>query len=677
LWGAQNNPVLLSDNLRSRQKEGLAWDALPQTFQDAFKIASWFGWDWLWIDSLCIIQDSTDDWKREAAMMDKVYQNSQVNISADSGEDSRAGCFSRREKGDTTPLELSSAEGGPWQVTTENAFAWMQSATSLSRAWIHRERQLSRRILHFTDKEVVWECCGLGNSGFASETMPGGAPFKEVFGGDTKFQIQWSEAGDPGDKDRLDSIYRLWNTTCEGLSNKSVTYATDLPIILSSLAKEVHRMIPEDEYICGLWKSTLPQSLNWWTPDDRPDDIEFVAPSWSWLNVAVPVHMATHHKARNKLPVAEIISVDIECDSDPYGSVTKGELQMKGYLRRLHFHFVKDNRFILSVIEEGDGEDRLRLIGPDWNEKDGQMCQLTHDGIIRLDYQEHECYAFLTTLAETGQDLPSCERELSCLLLDAVDGKENVYKRIGSLNGVSDDYSFKLRYSVKEGGEAGLSRLLHIENDIAYQGPESADTTTVQRRVPDIWNLLAEFVRRYRWIAIAWEKTKEKEKEAWRKRQRERENRKASQTGGESSEDAEGDSEKDSEESAAEEEEEESTGVYSPASEPSSSNGLSRPAFVETDTITNFEELRKVTYRSLIHQIRMHPSSGLQSSTDDDERQMVQYVASILPTTEAFGSELPPAQALYQFDEVLEEWRDRQGVVPWLERLDVVDIILI
>jgi hypothetical protein len=51
---------------------------------------------WLWIDSLCIIQDSREDWQREAPMMCDVYQNAFLNISADHAVDARGGCFRNR-----------------------------------------------------------------------------------------------------------------------------------------------------------------------------------------------------------------------------------------------------------------------------------------------------------------------------------------------------------------------------------------------------------------------------------------------------------------------------------------------------------------------------------------------------------------------------------------------------
>ncbi|SPJ84155.1 related to tol protein [Fusarium torulosum] len=484
--GAQENPMLLVANLESRQSDGLDWDKLPKTFQDAFKIASWLKLDWLWIDSLCIIQDSISDWQNEASMMDRVYMNAKVNISADKGGDSRAGCFAQRKETDITPLEFGVCRNEEeFMMTTEDIFSWMDSAPSLSRAWIHRERQLSRRILHFTPKEMVWECCGLNKACFASETLPGGAPFKKVFNGETKFQVELADISNNklSEQDRLDKLHKLWNTTCQDLSNKSITYASDFPMILSSLAKEFHRLMPDDEYVAGHWRSTLVEALTWWVPGDKLEYSGYIAPSWSWLSIAEPVQLYHPNHKQHKRALIEVLDTEIQFNSPadkPYGQLSSGSaLRVRGFLRRFHFHFTghENDGIILSVIEEDEhGQDRLRLISEDWDAEDGLAFRMTTDSALVLSFQEYECYGLLTTIDEWAQYRSGCRRQLECLLLEKVPGngqEEDRYRRVGTLSQFNDMVSFKLRYQVAPDStvpEAGVSRNIWVENPKGYTG---------------------------------------------------------------------------------------------------------------------------------------------------------------------------------------------------------------
>ena len=78
-WGRSTQTRLLRSNLSSlRQK--LPWKELSKTFKDVFKVTRYLGIRYLWIDSLCIIQDSPEDWARESSAMSKVYSNGYCNI---------------------------------------------------------------------------------------------------------------------------------------------------------------------------------------------------------------------------------------------------------------------------------------------------------------------------------------------------------------------------------------------------------------------------------------------------------------------------------------------------------------------------------------------------------------------------------------------------------------------
>jgi hypothetical protein len=71
-----------------------------KTFQDAVIVTRHLGFRYLWIDSLCIIQDDKQDWEREVARMALVYKGSQLTIAATSSKDGSEGCFGKRFEGD-------------------------------------------------------------------------------------------------------------------------------------------------------------------------------------------------------------------------------------------------------------------------------------------------------------------------------------------------------------------------------------------------------------------------------------------------------------------------------------------------------------------------------------------------------------------------------------------------
>lgn len=68
-------------------------DELTKTFQDAIQIALSLGLQYLWIDSLCIIQSSPEDWAKESVLMHSVCSGSAINIAAAGAEDGTKGCF--------------------------------------------------------------------------------------------------------------------------------------------------------------------------------------------------------------------------------------------------------------------------------------------------------------------------------------------------------------------------------------------------------------------------------------------------------------------------------------------------------------------------------------------------------------------------------------------------------
>lgn len=79
-WGNRETMACTTtSNLDNRTSE-IPLDSLSQMFRDAISVTRRLGLSRLWIDSLCILQDSREDWERESATMDDVYGCSEVTI---------------------------------------------------------------------------------------------------------------------------------------------------------------------------------------------------------------------------------------------------------------------------------------------------------------------------------------------------------------------------------------------------------------------------------------------------------------------------------------------------------------------------------------------------------------------------------------------------------------------
>lgn len=71
-WGNKRFLTLKGDNYLEFLSQ-IPAEALSRTFLHAIEVAQYLGFQYLWIDSLCIIQDSNDDWKKESSLMSMVY----------------------------------------------------------------------------------------------------------------------------------------------------------------------------------------------------------------------------------------------------------------------------------------------------------------------------------------------------------------------------------------------------------------------------------------------------------------------------------------------------------------------------------------------------------------------------------------------------------------------------
>ena len=105
-WGtAPSSKKLLHTNLQAWKRD-IPDSDLRQTFRDAIHICRNLDIEYIWIDSLCIIQDSREDWQYECSRMEWVYALSRCNITATAATDDDGGCFKARSAESDLPLRL-------------------------------------------------------------------------------------------------------------------------------------------------------------------------------------------------------------------------------------------------------------------------------------------------------------------------------------------------------------------------------------------------------------------------------------------------------------------------------------------------------------------------------------------------------------------------------------------
>ena len=250
---------------------------LPKTFQDAVRVTRELGIEYLWIDSLCIIQWNADDWKREAGRMEDVFASAYCTIAATSAVDSNAGFLARNTS--TEYVRVQDAAGNQVCICThmddfEND---VEQAGLNKRAWVMQERVLAKRTIHFSANQTYWEC----GEGVHCEnlTKMRSSPRKSYFLLDPSFPDRLLQSG----RSRtVEFIHFLF----EDYSRRDLTELKDRRIAASGLEARIAGTLHcKSKY--GIFKTHLHRNLLWQAWDKKPVRIAYDrgqdVPSWSWM----------------------------------------------------------------------------------------------------------------------------------------------------------------------------------------------------------------------------------------------------------------------------------------------------------------------------------------------------------------------------------------------------------
>lgn len=295
-WG---NSVMVktTEAYLEAMKLGVDTSQLPQAYVDAITMTQELGIQYLWVDALCIIQDSHEDWEKESAKMSGIYANAHLTIAASSSGSAKQPflrgdprteshadlhdrqVFSKQVVDEGNCLKLKSriiSESGihsRWQGGSEGVSPmepWSQ------RGWTLQEQLLSTRLLLFSSGEMQWSCQEALWCECRSRLN-----HRRLFGQKPVSQI--SSAPD---------AFRFWHKVVENYSKRLLTEPKDKLAAISGIAATLQEKI-WSRYAAGLWLENIDMDLLWRRahpalPTNQPR-WGISAPSFSWASIEAEV----------------------------------------------------------------------------------------------------------------------------------------------------------------------------------------------------------------------------------------------------------------------------------------------------------------------------------------------------------------------------------------------------
>ncbi|KAL3424120.1 hypothetical protein PVAG01_03401 [Phlyctema vagabunda] len=356
-WGSKPFMKLTRRNFNAFLTS-IQFECLSKTFRDAIVAARNLGFQYLWIDSMCVIQEDEEDWQHEASNMSHVYSNSSLNLAAADSPDGDTGLFFDDRPDFPNAWKVTFPSTGPaplvetdcdtsdpgrkskeyiWNCIANGTRAVIDESQLASRAWTLQERLLSPRTLYFGRDQTAWECrvCNgyealpdLFDEGIM-KLSPGNYfnLLEEVNPLDSKNNVQ------------------QWSDIVENYSKRSLTVRKDKLVAISGLARILSSVYGTD-YVAGLWVKDLVRLLAWHKSISKPSTAKdlgmaYRAPSWSWASVdgkvvypkgfVLPLEgeYAVDVDNLSQPPLAKVLEAVTEYPEDQFGEVTGGFIRLR------------------------------------------------------------------------------------------------------------------------------------------------------------------------------------------------------------------------------------------------------------------------------------------------------------------------------------------------------------
>lgn len=367
-WGGPQPVVLREDTYkRMTSADGIELRTLPLTIQDAVRVTRSLGLKYLWVDAICILQDSGEDMRHELRVMASVYKNAHITISAASAKSCQDGFLQHRKprKSQYPRFELPyrawddtpSTPPGRVIVQEETCYhAYGEPANK--RAWCLQESMLSPRLVIFGTHELLWQC------------RERDCEQPTVAGGGGRVCIQGLERLPPTFFDPAKPLSETgfefgWIDVFINYSQRDMSFEGDKLVAVAGLASEFQKLSDGDTYVAGLWGRRVTDWLSWMVDPSpeadrvkgrqtlRPRPSKYIAPSWSWASVNGVLSFAGFKCFQGEVLRCEVTLKD---ESLPFGAVTGGVLEIRTYAREARWCRARAG-IIGDSILDGTGPD--------------------------------------------------------------------------------------------------------------------------------------------------------------------------------------------------------------------------------------------------------------------------------------------------------------------------------
>ncbi|KAK4228679.1 heterokaryon incompatibility protein 6 [Podospora fimiseda] len=407
-WGGHQEFQTATESLSNR-RGGFSVTDLPQTIQDAVKITQEIGIQYIWVDSLCIIQDDPNDKVKEVAQMADVYKNAYITISAARARKATDGflrdwsnpetklwkplvplAFDIPDLSGTTLPSLKDAmklprphKGILWIYNESSGIAATTNDPVNERAWCLQEQALSPRLLSY-GTWPTWRCNRLFTSdgGYSRDRDQDRTASNQIF---TNAMINLT--GTP-DIFRTSQLLHTWRDFVENYSRRQMSVKADKLPAIAGIAREMSR-VTGLEYAAGLWKENMLQDLMWRTANGKDwllRSVEWRAPTWSWASVDAPVLYD------EITPDATPLATVIECKVTPaagtmgFEAVTAGKVVIKGPFKEV------DKKEVMKVLRQRNFSPAPPMSNnvQEWYKQMLEHQALMPDSSLRVDIEEVE-----------------------------------------------------------------------------------------------------------------------------------------------------------------------------------------------------------------------------------------------------------------------------------------------